>query len=163
HVFRRSAQEHVLLVVLHHIIGDLWSVGVLLSELDLCYQAECAGSSPELPPLTSTYSDYVTWQSQLLSSSEGERQWNYWRQQLDKPWNALELGNSHRGLQKEFAAGFEQFLLGPELTSKLLAFAQTRHVTPYTVLLAIFQLLLMRYFDQPQFLMGTPANGRSKA
>ncbi|HXA84867.1 MAG TPA: condensation domain-containing protein, partial [Candidatus Dormibacteraeota bacterium] len=163
YAFRRQANEHVLLVVLHHMIGDLWSVALLLRELDLCYRAECAGRSAELPALTSAYVDYAAWQSQLLSGPDGEKLWRYWQQQLEKPWDALELGNGHHGLQKEFGAGFEQFFLGTELTNSLLEFAQSRRVTPYTVLLAIFQLLLMRYSGQRQFLVGTPASGRSKA
>jgi Condensation domain len=78
-LFTQSAREHILLLVVHHIVIDFWSLAVLLNELSVLYPAEKAGVPATLPPLEVRYTDYVRWQSDMLASPEGERLWAYWR------------------------------------------------------------------------------------
>ncbi len=79
HLFRRSEQEHALLLALHHIVADFWSIAVLLDELGQLYPAELADTAPELPAPTVSYADFARWQAQLVEGPEGQRQWAYWR------------------------------------------------------------------------------------
>src|SRR5579863_3820480 len=80
-LFTCSAKEHVLLLVVHHIVVDFWSLAVLLNELGVLYPAEKAGVKVRLPLLDSQYSDYVRWQAEMLAGPEGERLWAYWHKQ----------------------------------------------------------------------------------
>ena len=72
----RSANEHILLMVVHHIVIDFWSLAVLLNELGVLYPAQCAGVQASLPALDLQYTDYVRWQAELLAGAEGERLWH---------------------------------------------------------------------------------------
>ena len=90
-VFKRSAQEHFLLLVVHHIVIDFWSLAMLLTELGTLYPAETAGRRPLLPPLDLQYADYVRWQAEMLAGAEGERLWAYWQKQLAGQLPVLDL------------------------------------------------------------------------
>jgi amino acid adenylation domain-containing protein len=81
-LFARSPQEHILVLALHHIVTDLWSLVVLTDELGSLYPAEKAGAPLQLAPLSLDYGDYVRWQTEMLAGAEGERLWSYWRQNL---------------------------------------------------------------------------------
>jgi len=78
-LFTRSAQEHVLLLGMHHIVTDLWSLAVFLHELGVLYTAEKTGVPASLKPLPMQYTDYVRWQAEMLAGPEGERLWAYWQ------------------------------------------------------------------------------------
>src|SRR5205085_8946831 len=82
HLFRRTDAEHVLLLCVHHIVADFWSLAVLMSELGILYDAEKEDRVASLAPLTYQYADYVRWQEQMLAGEEGERLWAYWQRQL---------------------------------------------------------------------------------
>lgn len=86
-----SANDHVLLLVVHHIVIDFWSLALLLTELGTLYPAEKAGAQAPLPPLDSQYTDYVRWQTEMLASAEGQRLWAYWQKQLAGQLPLLEL------------------------------------------------------------------------
>jgi hypothetical protein len=160
----RSAHEHVLLMVVHHIVIDFWSLAVLLGELSVLYPAACAGIRPALPPLEITYTDYVRWQAEMLSSPVGERLWAYWRNQLAGQLPVLDLPTdrprpplqTHRGASNDFA-------LDDALSQQLKALARDHGTTLFMVLLAVFQIVLSYHTGQEDLQVGSPMVGRSRA
>ena len=85
-LFTRSAQEYILLLVIHHIVVDFWSLAVLLNELGVLYSAEQSGRPAALPRLELQYTDFVRWQTERLAGEAGERLWDYWKTQLAGGW-----------------------------------------------------------------------------
>ena len=163
-LFTRSAHEHVLLLVIHHIVVDFWSLAVILNDLGELYLAETAGRAAALPPLGPQYNDFVRWQTEMLAGPAGERLWTYWKQQLagelpvlnlptDRPRPAIQL---FRGANYDFA-------LNGELVQRLRALAKSEGTTLFTVLLAAFELTLHRHSGQDDILVATPMVGRSRA
>ena len=164
HLFRRSAEEHVMLLVAHHIVVDFWSLAVLLDELGVLYAADKQGAPAKLEPVTLQYTNYVRWQETVLSSAEGERRWSYWQKQLEGELPALNLATDHpRPPSQTYRGAAHSFRLNTERTSQLRALGQSRGMTPYMILLAIFQVLLHRYTGQDDILVGSPTAGRSRA
>jgi amino acid adenylation domain-containing protein/non-ribosomal peptide synthase protein (TIGR01720 family) len=162
-LFTRSAQDHVLLLVVHHIVFDGWSLWVLLDELRMLYPTEKLGVKASLPPLKLSYADYVQKQSELVSSSVREELWNYWRQELSGELPALNLPTDHpRPPVQTYNGDSCPFKLTKELTQQLKELAQTEGVTLYMTLLAVFQILLHRYTGQETILVGSPTSGRSQ-
>ncbi|HEY0734516.1 MAG TPA: amino acid adenylation domain-containing protein, partial [Herpetosiphonaceae bacterium] len=162
-IFKRSEREHALLLVVHHIVSDLWSLATIVHEIGQLYPAELDGRSLDLAPLSLRYADYVAWQRDLLAGPEGERLWSYW-QQLRDVSTALDLPADHpRPSVQTFTGAAHTFQLGPELTRELKALTQATETTPFMALLAAFQVLLYRYSGQESFLVGSPTSGRSRA
>ena len=163
-VYKRSAQEHYLLLVVHHIVIDFWSLAILLNELGVLYSAEAAGVRATLPPLDLQYGDYVRWQSETLAGAEGERLWSYWRKQLAGQLPVLDLPTdrprqpiqSHRG-------GSHDFVLNDELSGRLRELAKAQGATLYVVMLAVFQAMLHYLSGQDDLVVGSPVVGRSRA
>ncbi|HYG08743.1 MAG TPA: amino acid adenylation domain-containing protein, partial [Pyrinomonadaceae bacterium] len=163
-VFTRSAQEHVLLLTVHHIVADFWSLGLLMKEVASLYEAELAGSEAMLAPLSVEYADYTRWQARMLQSSEGERLWSYWRQQLSGELPALDLPtDKSRPPAQTFQGTSHDFKLSRELTRKLKALGQEHGATLYMTLLAGFQVLLHHYTGQEDILVGSPVAGRNQS
>ncbi|HEY0738300.1 MAG TPA: amino acid adenylation domain-containing protein, partial [Herpetosiphonaceae bacterium] len=158
-----SADEHLLLVAVHHIVSDLWSLVVLTHELSQIYPAECSGTTPQLSPAP-RYSDYVNWQDDLLAGAEGQRLASYWRHQLEGAPTVLNLPTDRpRPALQSDSGAVHTFGLDAAVARQLKALAEARSTTLYTVLLAAFEALLYRYSGQQQFLIGTPTAGRSRA
>jgi amino acid adenylation domain-containing protein len=163
-VISRSGQEHVIMLVVHHIAADLWSLAIMLHELSLCYAAEEAGSRPNLPPVTFQYSDYVRWQEDLLASSRGQTLRDHWQKQLAGELPPLILPADRPRPPKQTDRGAVHSLrLEAALTKRLQALAQAQGATLYMTLLAAFQILLRRWSGQTEFLIGSPTTGRSRA
>lgn len=158
-----SAGEHVLLLTVHHIVSDLWSLVVLTRELGVIYPAECAGATAPLAT-PRRYSDYVSWQAGLLAGPEGERLASYWQRRLEGATPVLNLPTDRPrpALHSDNGAVYT-FTLDVALAHRLKTLAEARSTTLYTVLLAAFQTLVYRYSGQHDFLIGTPAAGRSRA
>jgi amino acid adenylation domain-containing protein len=162
-LLRLAADEHALLLSMHHIITDGWSIGIMLRELTAFYEAFIAGRTPVLPPLSIQYRDFAAWQREWLSGAELERQLAYWRESLRGAPPALELPTdrprpvvqSYRGaaLEREF---------GKELTGALNELSRARGVTLYMTLLAAFKTLLYRYTGQEEIVVGTPIANRNR-
>jgi amino acid adenylation domain-containing protein/non-ribosomal peptide synthase protein (TIGR01720 family) len=162
-LFTRNPQDHVLLLTIHHIACDGWSLWLLQDELGEVYRAIRAGRTPTLPPLRQSYADFVTWQSERLRSVEGEADWAYWRDRLSGPLPALELPwDRPRPPVREARGASLPFSLSAALTEKLRAYARRRGATLYAVLAAAFQVLLHRHTGQQELLLGTPTSGRSR-
>ncbi|MDF5732675.1 MAG: AMP-binding protein, partial [Rhizonema sp. PD38] len=163
-LFTRSPQENILLLVVHHIVADLWSLTVLMDELGILYHAENNATPVTLPNLTWQYADYVREASQRLASTEGEELLVYWQKQLAGTLPVLNLP-SHRPRPpvQTYNGASISCKLTRELSQKLLDFSRDRGVTLYMTLLAAFQVLLYRYTNQEDLLVGSPTTGRSQA
>jgi natural product biosynthesis luciferase-like monooxygenase protein/FkbM family methyltransferase len=164
HLFTRPAAEHVLLLSVHHIIADFWSLAVLIHELGALYAAERSGTRAALPPLKLQYADYVRWQERALSSEAGEASWKYWERQLSGELPVLNLpADRPRPPVQTFRGASQPFKLSRELTDKLRSLGTTLGATLYMTLLAAFETLLYRYSGQEEIIVGSPVAGRSRA
>jgi len=160
----RAAQEHILLLVVHHIVIDFWSLAILLNELGVLYPAESAGVKAPLPPLTFHYTDYVRWQVEMLASAEGERLWRYWQKQLAGQFPVLDLPTDRpRPPLQTYRGASHDFNLEDELNERLKAFAKEQGSTLYMVLLSVFQIMLSYHTGQEDLQVGSPMVGRSRA
>lgn len=160
-LLKRSADNYVLLLVVHHIIADLWSLVVLLDELFMLYQPERAGTPATLPALALEYPEYVNWQAELVRSAEGERHWSYWQTQLADELPLLNLSTKTRPAFRSYRGALHHFKLSAELLDQLRNLGRARGATLFMTLLAAFNTLLYRYTEQEDQLVGTTAAGRS--
>jgi amino acid adenylation domain-containing protein len=163
-LFTRPANEHILLLSIHHIVADLWSLALLAQELGALYQAAAGGPSPALAPLPISYADHARRQAALLAGPQGERLWDYWRSQLDGADAALELPtDGPRPPIQTYRGAAQVFELDATLTERLKLLARAEGATLHVMLLAAFLALLHRYSGQAQIVVGTPAAGREQA
>ncbi|NNC22357.1 AMP-binding protein, partial [Corallococcus exiguus] len=161
---RLGEEEHLLLVTMHHIVSDGWSMGVLVRELVTFYAAFTQGTAPALSPLPVQYADFAAWQRQWLQGETLDAQLRYWKQQLAGAPAALELLTDHpRPSIQSHAGAALTVQLPPETSQALKALARREGATPFMVLLAGFQLLLSRYAGQDDVSVGTPIAGRTQA
>jgi amino acid adenylation domain-containing protein len=158
----RSRRERVLLLVIHHIVADFWSLAVLAHELGALYAAEAGGAPALLPGLPARYADYVRWQEVVLAGAEGERLWAYWRKQLGGDYAPLNLPAARTPAGGPRRAEAHTFRLGRGLTRRLRALGRAHEATLYMTLLAAFQVLLHRYTGQEDILVGSPTAGRER-
>jgi amino acid adenylation domain-containing protein len=163
-LFTRSAREHVLLLAVHHIVADFWSLAVLVHELGNLYQAEKNGTQVTLAPLSLKYADYVRWQAAMLASTEGERLWAYWQKQLAGELPVLDLPTDRaRAPVQTYRGASHSCKLSVELAQGLKALSRNYGATLYMTLLAVLQVLLHRYTNQEDILVGSPTAGRNAA
>jgi amino acid adenylation domain-containing protein len=161
-LLRLGPEEHVLLLTIHHIIFDGWSMGILFKELSTLYTAQVTGQPATLPPLPLQYADFAIWQRQWLQGDMLDRQLTYWRTQLAEAPLYLDLPtDSPRPSQQTYRGDRISFTLPPSLTQELKRLSQQESVTLFMTLLAAFQSLLARYTSQRDILVGTPIAGRT--
>ena len=162
-LLRLSQNEHVLLLVMHHIVFDGWSVGVFSRELSALYEAFLTGKPSPLPELAVQYADFAHWQRQWLQGPILESQLSYWKKQLGGKLPVLELTTDYpRPPIKTYAGGRHSFKLSPSLSEALKVLAQRQSVTLFMVLLAAFKVLLYRYTGQQNILVGTAIANRNR-
>ncbi|NSX02821.1 non-ribosomal peptide synthetase [Cupriavidus gilardii] len=163
-LLRLADDDHILLVTMHHIVSDGWSMNVVIDEFARLYAGFVSGLPAQLAPLPIQYADYAAWQKQWLEAGELERQLRYWKSHLaDDGTVVLELPTdrprpavpSHRG-------GAVSFSLDADLSAKLRALARSADTTLFTVLLAAFQVLLYRYTGQRDLRIGVPVANRNR-
>lgn len=163
-LFNRSDREQILLLAVHHIVADLWSLAVILRELGVEYTAETGGARSGLPMQPVEYSDFVQWQADLLSGPEGERLLDYWSVQLAGDLPVLNLPTDRPRPRVQTFRGASRLLnLDQEITDGLKRLASENGATLYMVLLAAFQSLLNRYTSQEDILTGCPTAGRHRS
>ncbi|MBU2215843.1 MAG: amino acid adenylation domain-containing protein, partial [Gammaproteobacteria bacterium] len=156
--------EQRLLLCLHHLLSDGWSVQVLLGEFVVLYNAACDGTSAALPALPVQYADYAAWQREWLAAGEGERQLAYWRAQLGDEQPLLELPCDHpRPAQQSFRGARLHFALDPALSERLRSLAKAHGATPFMLVLAAYTALLHRLSGQSDLRVGVPIAGRTRA
>ncbi|AZE68389.1 non-ribosomal peptide synthetase [Pseudomonas synxantha] len=160
---RLDDEDHQLLVTLHHIIADGWSLNILIDEFSRLYAAAVQGQSLELAPLTLHYADYGSWQRQWLAEGEGQRQLAYWKTQLGEEHPALSLATDHpRSAQHRHSASRHSVRLDARLSAAIRQTAQAHESTPFMLLLAAFQTLLYRYSGQHDIRIGVPNANRPR-
>jgi amino acid adenylation domain-containing protein len=162
-LFTCTPEHHVLLLTVHHLVCDAWSLWLLLKELGDAYRAESEGATAALPPLAADYTDFVRWQRELIANEEGERLWSYWEKQFGGEVPVLNLPTDRpRPPVQTFNGGSVNFRLDPHVTSRVRAFAAAEGTTLYMTLLATFAVLLHRYTGQEEVLLGSPTAGRTE-
>jgi amino acid adenylation domain-containing protein len=160
HLLQLSQTEHVLLLTLHHIIADAWSMGVLIQEIKTHYQPASPPSS--LPPLPLQYADFALWQRQWLQGEVLHRQLDYWKQRLQGSSPMLQLPMQSSSPIAAFQDGTCRFQLSPSLTAALRSLSRQQGVTLFMTLLAAFQTLLYRYTQQDDLVVGTDVANRTR-
>uniref|UniRef100_UPI000AC1C4AF non-ribosomal peptide synthetase n=1 Tax=Pseudomonas syringae pv. coryli TaxID=317659 RepID=UPI000AC1C4AF len=155
--------EHVLLITLHHIASDGWSLVRFLRELGALYDAFCTGQSDPLPPLPLQYVDYAAWQRRWIDGAVLQGQLTYWREQLSDAPPLLTLpADRPRPAVQEYTGGRVDFSLDTALTAELKALAARHDVTLYMTLLAAWAALLARLSGQEDIVIGSPVAGRTR-
>ncbi|MEM8718482.1 MAG: amino acid adenylation domain-containing protein [Cyanobacteria bacterium P01_G01_bin.39] len=163
-VIRLASREHIVLLVMHHIISDGWSMDLLIKELITLYQAYTAREPSSLPKLTIQYADFAKWQREWLQGEVLEQQLSYWKQQLTGTLPVLQLPTDFpRGRIQTFKGANQSFRLGEQLTQKLNVLAQKSGVTMFMLLLAAYKVLLSRHSGQEDIIVGVPIANRNRA
>ncbi|MGI9290684.1 MAG: non-ribosomal peptide synthase/polyketide synthase [Gammaproteobacteria bacterium] len=156
-----NPDENILLVVVHHIVSDGWSLGVLMKELAELYAANIEQREPQLPSGVTQYVDYAAWQRQHLIGAELDGELNFWRRELSGSPTILELPADHaRPVSPSYRGAWEHEIFPTELLEQLRELAREQNSTLYMLLLAAFNVLLYRYTRQEDILVGTPVAGR---
>jgi len=162
-LLRLDEHEHVMLLTLHHIVADGWSMGVLIEELLHAYDALVQGEVVDVPALPIQYRDYALWQRSWLEAGEQERQLAYWRAKLGDEHPLLQLPTDHPRQAHSSRQGRRlDFELAPPLVQQLGALARQQGLTLFGVLLAGFKLLLSRYSGQQDIRVGVPIANRTR-
>ncbi|MDJ0838869.1 MAG: amino acid adenylation domain-containing protein [Acidobacteriota bacterium] len=162
-LIRLGPHDHVFVVVMHHIISDGWSQGVLVNELVNLYRAFYDGRPSPLPELQIQYVDYAGWQRQHLSGENLERQMEFWRKQLSGSPGLLEMPTDfQRPAIQRFFGDRVIMQVGRDSSAKLNALTKETGATLFMVLLAIYKILLSRYSGQDDITVGSPIAGRGR-
>jgi aspartate racemase len=161
-LLRLDEQEHVLLLTMHHIVSDGWSMGVFIQELARFYEEFSGGRPAALPEPPIQYADFAVWQREWLSGEVLEQQLSYWRKQL-AGLPALELPTDRpRPPSQSFRGADHSILFSKSLTEGLRELSRREGATLFMTLLAAFQVLLTRYTGQEDFVVGSPIAGRTE-
>ena len=162
-LLRLGRESYFLLLTIHHIVSDGWSMGILFRELSLLYKAFSSGESVSLPHLPIQYADFADWQRQWLQGEVLESQLNYWQQQLADVPPLLDLPTDRpRPPVQSFRGSSQTFELNGELTQELKKLSRQSGTTLFMTLLAVFMTLLSRYSHQEDIVVGTPIANRNR-
>ena len=156
--------EYVILLTMHHIISDGWSMEVLVKEIATLYAAFSQGLPSPLKPLPIQYADFAVWQREWLQGKVLETQLGYWKQQLGVTLPVIQLPTDFpRSRVQTFRGATVSFNLPLELSDKLKAIASSQEATLFMTLLASFKVLLYRYTGQADIVIGSPIANRNRA
>jgi hypothetical protein len=154
-------ERHALLLTMHHIVSDGWSIGVLGEELSALYGAYREGKEDPLPELGIQYGDYAVWQRLRVEGELLRRQAEYWKEALAGAPAMLELPTDRpRPRQQKYAGAMGELVLDEELTAGLKGLSQRRGVTLYMTVLAGWAVVLSRLSGQREVVIGTPTANR---
>jgi amino acid adenylation domain-containing protein len=160
-LLRLNQDDHVMLVNMHHIVSDGWSIGLLLKELILIYEAFCQGKPSPLPEPRIQYADYALWQRQQMQLEKWQQQLTYWKRKLEAAPSTIELIPDHkREARQSFCGALESLVLPNSLREKLALVGRRHETTLFMTLLAGFYALLFRYTRGEDFTVGTPIANR---
>ncbi|MBI5302089.1 MAG: amino acid adenylation domain-containing protein [Chloroflexi bacterium] len=163
HLVRVRDDEHIVLLALHHIIGDEWSSNVLMREVGALYDAFVHGRSSPLPPLAIQYADYAAWQRAWLQGAALDTQVAYWQQQLAGIPPLIELPTDRpRPAAQTPNGAYQTFTLSKDLSRAIKALCQREGATLFMTLLSAFEILMHRYSHQDDICVGTPIANRSR-
>jgi amino acid adenylation domain-containing protein len=162
-LLRLREENHLLVLTIHHIISDGWSMGIFLEELVTLYRAYSLGEDSPLPELPIQYSDFAIWQKQHFPQTVFDTQLDYWREKLAGLPPLLELPTDKpRPPKQTFAGNSLSFELSSESTQQLKQIGRESGVTLYTILLAALAILLSRYSHQTDIPIGTAIANRTR-
>jgi len=163
-LLRLDDEEHAILLTVHHVVSDGWSLGVMSGELSALYDVFGLGLSSPLAVLPIQYADYAVWQRQWLHGSSLEAQLSYWKDRLEgaPPFQELPTDRPRPAIQT-FRGANQSFALSDKLTAELKALSQREGATLFMTLLAAFQTFVHRYTGNEDILVGTPIAGRNQA
>lgn len=162
-LLRLASEEHVLLITMHHIISDGWSVGILMREFSALYGAYTLGKSDPLEPLAIQYADYAAWQRQWLSGERLAQQSAYWQRALSGAPALIELPlDRHRPVKQEFSGGYVPLVLEERLTTDLAVLCRRHGLTLFMTVLAGWALVLSRLSNQEVVVIGVPVANRGR-
>jgi amino acid adenylation domain-containing protein len=160
-LLRLGEDDHVLLLTMHHIVSDGWSMEVFFRELSVLYQAFCSGKPSPFPELPIQYADFAVGQREWLQGEVLDRQLSYWKKQLDNV-TPLQLPTDWpRPAVQTYRSGRHSLVLPKDLSAKLRSLSRKEGVTLFMTLLAAFQTLLHRYTGQDDIVVGSPIAGRN--
>jgi pristinamycin I synthase 3 and 4 len=159
-----EGRRHVLLLTMHHIVSDGWSMGVLSRELEALYSARVAGGANPLPALPVQYADYAVWQRQRLQGERLQRESDYWREALRGAPALLTLPTDRkRPLELDYRGALIEIALEAPLTQALKALSLKHGATLYMTLLAAWAVVISRLSGQTDVVMGTPVANRARS
>ena len=162
-LYRMESDHHVLMLSMHHIVSDGWSIGIFVRELGAAYDYISAGLNVALPELPIQYPDYAEWQRDYLQGETYERLLAYWRGRLQGAPSSLDLPADHARPAVERHLGTQlRFEVPLPVARASTMLARHEGATLFMVLLSVFKVLLLRYTGQPDILVGSPLAGRDK-
>jgi thioesterase domain-containing protein/acyl carrier protein/NRPS condensation-like uncharacterized protein len=160
-LFRLDPRTHVLVVTIHHILADGWSQSIIQRDLWTAYETLTESQVPSLPPLTVQYSDFTAWQKEWLDSPEAQEHIEFWTKQLAPPLPVLDFPADRPPQNRPASHGaMETLLLPKDLTSALKNLSQSQELTMFMLMLACFGVLLSRYTNEEDVLIGSPVANR---
>jgi Condensation domain len=160
-LIRQADDDHWLVIVMHHLVSDGWSLGIFTKEMAALYEAFAKRLPSPLSDLGFQFFDYVAWQRESLSGDNLRRLESYWKQLLSGAPPMLELPTDHvRPAQQTFSGALHQFTLPADVASGIVQLAQAERVTLFVFLLAAYATLLYRYTGQDDMVIGVPMAGR---
>jgi amino acid adenylation domain-containing protein len=158
-----SRDQYILVLAMHHIITDGWSISILFRELAHCYEAYASGREPELPELPIQYVEYAQWQREYITGEVLAKQVQYWKNKLAGAQTILDLPTDRpRPTTHSWHGATEELIFESQVRAALKEFAQSEGATLFMVSMASFQALLWRYTSQDSILVGTPTAARSQ-
>jgi len=163
-LLRLNDKDHALLVTMHHIVSDGWSLSVFMRELTALYEAFSKHQPSPLAELPIQYADYAVWQREWLSGEVLREHLSYWKQQLAGAPTVLELPTDrpHPAVQS-FRGAHQSLTVSKTVGEELKALSQHEGATLFMTMLAAFQILLSRYTNQEDIVVGSPIAGRNRA
>ncbi|MEM7145877.1 MAG: amino acid adenylation domain-containing protein [Verrucomicrobiota bacterium] len=160
---RTHDDAHVALLCMHHTVSDAWSMTNIVNDLIESYFSLKSGRQPQYKPMEFGYADFVDWEHRHLESEAGERAKTFWHEQLDGAPMVLDLPTDRpRPPVQSFNGATHPLKLDEELTQKVTALAGEQSATLFTMLLSAFDILLHRYCNQEDLLVGVPLAGRNQ-
>jgi amino acid adenylation domain-containing protein/non-ribosomal peptide synthase protein (TIGR01720 family) len=160
-VLRLAEDDHIVLLTIHHIASDGWSMGILIRELSMFYLAARNGESDPLPPLPVQYADFAVHQRIWLQGDTLARNLDYWKSQFEGDLPVLDLPlDRPRPAFQRFEGAHETRIFSPVLHGEMKELCRSEGVTPFMLSMAAFQVLINRYTNQRDIVVGTPIAGR---
>lgn len=162
-LFRTADEAHVALLSMHHIVSDAWSIAIMIQDLIEYYFSTKMGRTPQVEPIAATYADFVNWEKAHLGSESGERMFEFWKEHLAGAPSALDLPTDRpRPAVQTFNGATYGFQFNETLTEAVDALSKKNNVTLFTTLLSAYNLLMHRYCQQEDIVIGVPLAGRTQ-
>jgi amino acid adenylation domain-containing protein len=161
---RLEPDRHLLVLVMHHVVSDAWSMGMFFNELQVLYGLFSGQQQSRLPEPQLQYIDFAVWQNTWLQSDAVQRQMAYWRQRLQGAPQVLELPTDKKRPARSSQRGATvSLVISKETTQALKRLGQSHGATLFMTLVAIFKVLLLKYTGQEDLVIGTPIAGRNRS